>query len=127
MSAPELAADPHGWCRAVCLDLPEARTDQPFDADSRAFRVHGRIFALLMDVPHVSPHPLVNLKAAPLEVPLLVATHAWVLPGYHMNKRHWISVELGPATDAALAASLVEDSFDHVTAALPRRLRGSLG
>lgn len=115
------------WCRTVCLDLPDATVDQPFGPGAETFRVHRKVFALLMDVPHVSPHPLVNLKADPAEVPLLIGTHAWVLPGYHMNKRHWVSVELGPGTDLELAASLVEDSYDTVVHALPARLRSSLG
>ena len=90
------------------------------------FRIHRKMFALLMHVPRVSEHMIVNLKAEPDEVPLLIAAHDVVRPGYHMNKRHWISVVLCPDADLGLVEELVEDSYDNVVAGLPARLRSSL-
>lgn len=122
-----LFADALAWARATCLELPRTTTDQPFGEGAHAFRIHGRLFGLLTHAPHVSPHPLLNVKADPPDVPLLVRTHAWVLPGWHMNKRHWVSVVLGPGTDLALAADLVADSYDAVVAGLTLRVRRDLG
>ena len=107
-------AEPAAWVAATCLDLPDATVDQPFGPGAEAYRVRGRIFALVMTVPHVSDHLLVNLKAQPDEVPLLISNHEFVLPGYHMNKKHWVSVEISPAADRALVAELIEDSYDAV-------------
>lgn len=114
------------WCRAICLALPGATTDEPFGPGSEAFRVHGKIFAFLTQADTVSEHPIVNLKAEPREVPLLIGAHAVVHPGWHMNKKHWISLELRPETDLELGAELIEDSFDNVVAGLPLRLRSTL-
>jgi predicted DNA-binding protein (MmcQ/YjbR family) len=111
------------WCRSVCLALPSATSDLPFGPGAEALRIHNKMFALLMHVPGVSPHPLMNLKADPDELPLLVKTHALVLPGYHMNKRHWISVVLEPRLDRELVEELIEDSYDNVVLGLPSRLR----
>lgn len=113
--------------RELCLALPSATVDQPFGPDHDVFRVHRKMFALLGSSPRVSEHPYLNLKADPQEVPLLVQTHDFVLPGFHMSKKHWVSVVLGPHTDRALLDELVEDSYDHVVLGLPARLRSSLG
>lgn len=114
------------WCRSTCLALPGATVDEPFGPGTEAFRLHGRIFALLTQTQKVSPHPIVNLKAEPSEVPLLVRTYPFVVPGWHMSKKHWVSVILGPETDLELAAELVEDSYDNVALRLPRHLRPDL-
>ena len=114
------------WCRATCLALPDAATDEPFGPGAEAFRVHGKIFALLTRAESVSEHQIVNLKAEPREVPLLVEAHDHVLPGWHMNKKHWISVELAPDVDRELLAELIEDSYDNVVATLPRAQRPTL-
>ena len=114
------------WCHATCLELPAATLDQPFGPDTDAFRIHGKMFALLMFSPRVSEHLIVNLKAEPFEVPLLIATHDIVQPGYHMSKKHWITVVLRPGADLELVAELVEDSYDGVVAGLPARLRSPL-
>ena len=114
------------WCRETCLALPGAAVDQPFGPDSDVFRIHRKMFALLMHVPRVSEHMIVNLKAEPDELPLLVAAHDVVRPGFHMNKRHWITVELCPDADLGFVEELIEDSYDNVVAGLPVRLRSSL-
>ena len=114
------------WCRTVCLALPGAAVDHPFGPDSDVFRIHGKMFGLLMHAARVSEHWVVNLKAEPDEVPLLIAAHDGIGPGYHMNKRHWITVALGPGTDLDLVGELIEDSYDNVVAGLPTRLRSSL-
>jgi len=124
--APRTHDDFARWCRAACLALPGAAVDWPFGPDSDVFRVHGKMFALLWHNPRVSEHMIVNLKAEPDEVPLLIAAHEVVGPGFHMNKRHWITVELRSAADLGFVEELIEDSYDNVVAGLPVRLRSSL-
>lgn len=114
------------WCRETCLALPSATVDWPFGPENDVFRVHGKMFALLTLNPRVSEHVIVNLKAEPSEVPLLVAEHGFVRPGFHMNKRHWITVVLESDAHLPLIEELIEDSYDNVVAGLPARLRSSL-
>ncbi len=123
---PRTAEDFARWCHATCLALPGATVDQPFGPGAETFRIHGKVFALLTQAAAVSEHPIVNLKAEPRELPLLIEAHAMVHPGWHMNKKHWISVELRPESDLDLVAELVEDSYDNVAAGLPLRLRSTL-
>ena len=115
------------WCRQACLTLPGATVDSPFGPDSEVFRIQSKMFALLFHSPRVSEHMIVNLKAEPDELPLLIASHGFIRPGFHMNKKHWITVVLSPDTDLGFVEDLIDDSCDNVVAGLPARLRSSLG
>lgn len=121
-----LPADSAQWCRDVCLALPDASVDLPFGPGAEVFRIHRKMFALLTHNPRVSEHPIVNLKADPDELPLLIANYDWILPGFHMNKKHWITVELRAGGDADFVEGLVEDSYDNVVLGLPGRLKPAL-
>ncbi|SDC57859.1 Predicted DNA-binding protein, MmcQ/YjbR family [Sanguibacter gelidistatuariae] len=121
-----LPADPAQWCREVCLGLPDTSVDSPFGPGAEVFRIQRKMFALLSRNPRVSEHPIVNLKADPDELPLLIANYDWILPGFHMNKRHWITVELRAGGDLELVEGLVEDSYDNVVLGLPGRLKSPL-
>ncbi|WP_016699191.1 MmcQ/YjbR family DNA-binding protein [Actinoalloteichus spitiensis] len=103
-----------------CEELPGARREHPFGEDTAVFKVGGRIFAL---VALGGDHGRVTLKCEPEYGALLVDSHAGITPGYHMNKRHWITVDLAAALPDDLLDELVEDSHDLVVAALPVRAR----
>ncbi|MGV8979077.1 MAG: MmcQ/YjbR family DNA-binding protein [Cellulomonas sp.] len=125
-ASPQTPDDFSEWCRDACLALPGTTVDWPWGPESHVFRIHHKMFALLRHNPRVSDHAIVNLKAEPDEVPLLIAAHDVIGPGFHMNKRHWITVKLCPAADLCLVAELIEDSYDNVVAGLPARLRPAL-
>ena len=103
-----------------CAELPGSRLTRPFGFGWDVYKVRGKVFALLTEEPG---RPMVILKADPFDSELLRGNHAEITPGYHMNKRHWISVEAGPGIDAALVADLVTDSYLLVVEKLPRRER----
>lgn len=106
--------------RARCHDLPGTEKTFPFDghnADIEVWKVRGKMFAMLT-------RGVVTLKADPHEAEMLRATHDWIQPGWHMNKRHWISVGDGVfAEGAQYLHDLVTDSYLLVVAGLPRRRR----
>ena len=96
-----------------------ATADMPFGPDTVAYRVGGKIFALiaLERMP-----PQVNLKCAPARANELRERYPQgVLPGYHMNKKHWNTVLIGGLVPHVLVAELVEHSwqlvFDRLTVA----------
>ena len=109
--------------RSRAAELPGTDKTFPFDghnADIEVWKVRGRMFAMLT-------RGVVTLKADPFEAEMLRHTHAWITPGWHMNKRHWISVADGVlnaegAGDQFLA-DLVTDSYLLVVAGLPRAQR----
>jgi predicted DNA-binding protein (MmcQ/YjbR family) len=104
-----------GELRAICLAMPGAVEEYPFGPTASVFKVGGKIFAiasLTKDPPDVS------LKCEPEISELLRAGHDAIVPGYHLNKRHWITVTLGADAPDPLVRDLVEDSYDLVR---PRR------
>ena len=113
---------------ARCAALPQAALGFPFGEDTAVFTVGGRVFAL---VDLAGEHDRVSVKADPDYAAALVREHPQVVPGYHLNKRHWITIGLGgaPGAPEALPAGLVEEcvdeSYDLVVAGLPARLRPS--
>ena len=67
--------------------------------------------------------PIVVLKADPRDSEMLRENVRGISPGYHMNKRHWITVEAADDVDESLLRDLVTDSYRLVVATLPRRQR----
>jgi predicted DNA-binding protein (MmcQ/YjbR family) len=69
----------------------------------------------------------VNLKCEPERALELRDRHEDITPGYHMNKKHWNTVNLGGRVSNALVRELIEHSYGLVVAALPRKAREGLG
>jgi predicted DNA-binding protein (MmcQ/YjbR family) len=107
--------------RAFCLSFNAAVEDFPFRPEISVFKVKGKLFALTtLDV-----RPLtVNLKCDPEDAVRLRAEHpGLIVPGYHMNKRHWNTVTVDGELPDRLVRELIEDSYDLVVAGLPRAER----
>ena len=83
-------------------------------------KVLGKMFALLTEIDR---GPIVVLKADPQDSEALRQSHPDITPGYHMNKRHWITLEPGGELDAEFVRELVTDSYLLVVEGLPRARR----
>ncbi|WP_411105433.1 MmcQ/YjbR family DNA-binding protein [Streptomyces sp. cmx-4-9] len=108
--------------RSLCLGFNAAVEEFPFTPQTSVFKVLGKVFALSA----LDGEPLkVNLKCEPEQAVRLREQHAAIVPGYHMNKRHWNTVTAGgpDALPDALVRELVEDSYDLVVAGLPKAER----
>ncbi|CAM5436165.1 DNA-binding protein [Streptomyces avidinii] len=108
--------------RAFCLGFNAAVEEFPFTPETSVFKVLGKVFALTA----LGGEPLkVNLKCDPEQAVRLRQEHEAVVPGWHMNKRHWNTVTAGGpgALADALVRELVEDSYDLVVAGLPKAER----
>ncbi len=104
----------------LVLGMPEATEDFPFGPDVAVFKVGGRMFATLNAD---GPPFRTNLKCDPLRALELREEYASVLPGYHMNKKHWNTVELAGDVPDDVIAELVRHSYELVRTKLPRHLR----
>ena len=111
--------------RALCLSFNAAVEDFPFNPDTSVFKVLGKMFALA----DLGGKPLtVNLKCDPEDAIRLRTEHeGLIVPGWHMNKRHWNTVSCDGSLPDALLRDMVEDSYDLVVSALPKRVRDELG
>lgn len=97
----------------LCLDYSDAYLDYPFKKTGGDYcvvrhKANTKIFALIFTK---DEKIWVNLKTDPIEGDFLKQVHASVLPGYHMNKQHWISVILDDTITDDEIASFVECSF----------------
>lgn len=108
--------------RDHCCRLPGFSEDLPFGPDVLAFRVAGKIFAL-MDVDNFES---VNLKCDPERAVELREQYAAIIPGYHMNKAHWNTVRMDGSVPDRLVIELADHSYELVRDSLPKKLRETL-
>ncbi|MGW2939408.1 MmcQ/YjbR family DNA-binding protein [Streptomyces sp. NPDC001156] len=99
------------------VELPGTDLEHRFDPDWELYKVHGKVFMLMTDMPG---RPVVILKADPDDAAALRGQYADITPGYHMNKRHWITMEGGGTIDEKLVKELVIDSYRLVVGGLPK-------
>lgn len=108
--------------REYCLAKKGVTEETPFDEDTLVFKVCGKIFAIT----NISTFEGVNLKVDPELGADLREQYEWILPAYHMNKKHWITVKMGVGIKQKLFRDLVDGSYSLVISKLSRRDRLSL-
>jgi predicted DNA-binding protein (MmcQ/YjbR family) len=110
--------------RKHCLDYEGSAETFPFGPETSVFKVEGKMFA----VSRLREDDLrVSLKCDPLLAEQLRRTYPAVLPGYHLNKRHWNTVVVDGSLPDGLVRDMIEDSYDLVVSKLPRARRDALG
>ncbi len=110
------------WLHDYARAKPHAVLEWKKSWDALLYRLHGRIFALLLR--NTAGETLLNLKCDPYLSLDFRGRYPAVLPGWHMNKLHWISLDLQGATPENVCRELVDISYDLVWAGLPQTLRG---
>ncbi|WP_431966879.1 MmcQ/YjbR family DNA-binding protein [Actinacidiphila sp. bgisy160] len=105
---------------ARAAELPGSEHTHQFAGDWEVWKVGGKVFMLQTSMPG---EPVVILKADPSDAETLRASHTSISTGYHMNKKHWITVRPGEDIEQALVDDLVTESYLLVVAGLPRRSR----
>ena len=110
--------------REYCLSFAGALETFPFGPETSVFKVAGKMFALSQ----LDRRPLrVSLKCEPILAEQLRATYTAVLPGYHLNKKHWNTVIIDGSLPAQMIKDMIEDSYDLVVSQLAESQRSELG
>lgn len=110
--------------RDHCLSFTGAEETFPFGSNTSVFKVAGKMFALSQ----LGADSLrISLKCEPELAEALRGSHAAVLPGYHLNKRHWNTVIIDGSLPDDAIHSMIEDSYDLVVSKLPQARRRALG
>lgn len=92
--------------REHALAKPGVEECFPFDEDTLVFKVQGKIFLLLS----LTDQPVqFNVKCDPERAIELRDQYPCVLPGYHMNKRHWNTIVI----DRTLSLKQLREMIDH--------------
>ena len=101
-------------------ELPGAELEHPFGPDWEVFKVRGKVFMLMTEV---TGEPIVTVKVDPEDGKALREQHEDITPGYHMNKKHWITLSPGGHLHKSLVDDLVTESYLLVVENLPRAKR----
>lgn len=106
--------------RTYLLTKPGATEDFPFDPVTLVVKVGGRMFALV----GIDEMPLrLNLKSLPEQAEVLRELYPAVIPGYHMNKRHWNAVIIDGSLPDDEVLEMIDESYRLVVQGLPRAQR----
>jgi len=107
-----------------CLSKPHTSNDFPFDEKTLVFRVANKIFAITSIVPDSET---VNLKCNPERAEELREEHPeLIIPGYHMSKKHWNTVNY-VYLPKPLLIELIDHSYDLITASFSKKMQKELG
>lgn len=92
----------------------------PFGPEALVFKVMGKMFAL---VSQQDKPARVTLKCRPADAEVLVNQYDSVVPGYYMNKRHWITISLDGELSQRMLTDLADTSYTLVVSKLTRAQR----
>ncbi|MCW3123808.1 MAG: MmcQ-like protein [Flavipsychrobacter sp.] len=94
-----------------CLAKPDVEEGFPFGEETLVFKVKGKIFLLL----GLESEPLqFNAKCDPERAIELREEYSCIIPGYHMNKKHWNSVIIDNTLTGKQLKELIDHSYDLV-------------
>jgi predicted DNA-binding protein (MmcQ/YjbR family) len=108
--------------REYCLSKPGTSEDTPFDENTLCFKVVGKIFAII----DIELFQSVNLKCDPEKAVELREQYSDIVPGYHMNKKHWNTVMFNASVSDKLILELVDHSYDLILNSLPKKIRDGI-
>lgn len=106
--------------RAYCLAKDHVTEEFPFGPDTLVYKAMGKMFALTgLD----NPTFLVNLKSDPEKSILLRDEYPEIVPGYHMNKKHWNTVNFEGNLSLKMLKQLIDESYFLVLNSIPKKHR----
>ncbi len=108
--------------RSFCLSLPGTEEKMPFGDSALVFFVMGKMYALA----DLDAFEMIILKCDPEKAIELREMYDFVIPGYHMNKKHWNSVLMEGPVPVDLIREWTLHSYDLVVAKLPKKDREAL-
>ena len=109
--------------REYCLAKPGTTEEFPFDESTLVLKVMGKMFGLVS----LTRMPLsLNLKCDPDRAEELRERYQAILPGYHMNKKHWNTIILEEDVNGKVLANLIDHSYELVVSKLTKKLKAEL-
>lgn len=105
--------------RTYCLSKKGTDEGFPFDDTTLVIKVGGKIFVLI----NLDIDPSMNLKCDPDRAIDLREANPAIIPGYHMNKKHWNTIVLDGSLSKRLILEMIDHSYELVFQSLPGKLR----
>lgn len=100
---------------AAC-NLPFSEQTHPFGPEYEVFKILEKMFMLTVEVSGVK---MINVKCDPYKSQEYQELYSFIIPGYHMNKKHWISIKPHKNLTSDYLRDLIRDSYDLVVKKLP--------
>ena len=100
-----------------CLSMVGVRATYPFDETTRVYKVLDKMFAL---IPEHADSLRINLKCDPDDALALRDQYVAIIPGYHMNKKHWNTLMIDGSLTESLIFELIDHSYDLVVRKMPK-------
>jgi predicted DNA-binding protein (MmcQ/YjbR family) len=101
----------HKTVEDYILSMPNAKLDYPFGKEVAVYKVKDKLFALISE----GKEPVqLSLKCDPLLAKTLREKYETVMPGYHLNKKHWNTIVLSGQLSWPEVQDLVRHSYDLV-------------
>jgi predicted DNA-binding protein (MmcQ/YjbR family) len=102
----------HKKVEQYILSMPNARLDYPFGKDVAVYKSNDKMFALINE----GKEPVqLSLKCDPLLAQTLREKYESVMPGYHLNKKHWNTIVLTGQVEWSEVQGLIRHSYQLVT------------
>lgn len=105
--------------REYCLTRPGAEESFPFGDDTLVFKVGGKIFLLA----GINTGDRFNAKCDPERAVELREQFSEVLPGFHMNKKHWNTVLMTGSLTENQLREIIDHSYTLVVKSLPKKVQ----
>ena len=101
----------HKEVEEYILSMPNSRLDYPFGENTAVYKSGDKMFALISE----KSEPLqLSLKCDPLLAETLRQKYETVLPGYHLNKKHWNTILLTGQLSEDEIKDLIRHSYELV-------------
>ncbi|MCC2599086.1 MmcQ/YjbR family DNA-binding protein [Sphingobacterium sp. FBM7-1] len=111
--------------REYCLTKQQVSEELPFGPDTLVFKVCGKVF-LLVGLDQVESLSF-NVKCDPdVAIELRLNYSETVIPGYHMNKKHWNTVYCNRQLSDERLRTFIDDSYTLVCNSLPKAVKATL-
>jgi predicted DNA-binding protein (MmcQ/YjbR family) len=108
--------------REYCLAKKGVTETFPFGEDTLVYKVMGKMFALT----GLDETFRMNLKCDPEMAIDLRERYPCVIPGYHMNKKHWNTIMVDGSVQDDTLMEWIDHSYNLVVASLSQKLRSEL-
>lgn len=113
----------HDKAKEIALTLNGSYEDYPFGEEHCVFRLQGKIFIFISTIKN---RKIVTLKMPANQVQLNIEIFKSIRPGYHMNKKYWITIEAGEDITEELLKDFIYASYQQVLKKLPKNKRNTL-
>jgi predicted DNA-binding protein (MmcQ/YjbR family) len=109
--------------RGFCLSLKGVEEGFPFGPDTLVYKVMGKVFC----ISGLNSNPTqFNVKCDPEKAIELREEFSGVIPGFHMNKKHWNTVVMDGSFSDEQGRKWISDSYNLVAESLPKKLKSEL-